>query len=44
MWNQTYEVGSESVVCTECNKRSNTEIENRIHVHVNHTPIIDRIP
>jgi hypothetical protein len=36
----TYEDDNESVVCSECNKRSNTEIENKIHVHVNHRPVI----
>jgi hypothetical protein len=36
MWNQTYEVDREHVACPKCDSKFDTEIENKIHFHVNH--------
>ena len=38
----TYEVDSEPVVCTKCDNRSNTEIENKIHYHIKHKAVNDK--
>ena len=34
MWNQTYEVDSESAMCIMCGTRLNTQIEYIIHEYV----------
>jgi len=31
MWNQTYEVDSESAICVMCGTRLNTQIDYKIH-------------
>ena len=36
MWEQTYDIDSESMVCTKCDTRFKTEIEHKIHQHVKH--------
>ncbi len=42
MWEQTYEVDSEHIVCTKCDNRSNTEIELKIHYHIKHKAVNDK--
>jgi hypothetical protein len=39
MWNRTYEVDCEHVVCPNCNSKFDTEIEIKIHYHVNHKAV-----
>ena len=36
MWNQTYEVDCEHVVCPDCHIKFDTVIEIKIHYHVRH--------
>ena len=36
MTEPTYDIDSEHMVCSKCGTISNTEIENKIHYHIQH--------
>ena len=42
MWEQTYEIDSESVICAKCDTKFNNEIEHKKHHHIKHKAGNDR--
>jgi uncharacterized C2H2 Zn-finger protein len=39
MWNQTYDLDSEPIVCSRCDTRFNTEREYKQHHHEKHKAV-----
>jgi len=42
MWEQTYDVDSESMVCTKCDTKFSTEIEHKQHHREEHKAVNDK--